>query len=778
MRSYKMAFVLACMGLAGLAGCSEDSVGLVLKCTPGVTKCENNTLSICLATAWQDMSCPAGCNAAGTDCAIPEGVECVVTQCKDDSTLAVCTDGKLSLQKCPNGCQGFACTEAPVTECEAGAKKCSEDGKGVAVCGEDGKWGSVTACEGDLVCDPVTAECKGGEVVTECEAGAKKCSEDGKGVAVCGEDGAWGDAVACEGDLVCDPLSKECKDAGSVAECAPGAKQCAVESNGVVVCGEDGKWGSVTACEGDLVCDPATAECKNGEVTPECEAGAKKCSDDGKASIVCGEDGVWGEPSTCDIGMACDAASGECKAVVEPLCAKGELKCSDDHQNLLVCNEAGDGWAEEKKCDRDQKCLVVEGVAQCVKADCVPGQTQCADDIYLQTCDANGKWAKSLCPDTAGKCAVIDDVAQCVQCAPGSQQCVDDSNIKYCGDDGKWSEIEACPSNGKCDTKQNVCTCNNGGYNCTASGDFQVCENRVYKTVEQCGSKEACSTSIDAGKNVYPGCVCTPKIGDKAAETRCNEDKSGIQICELRTLSYYNQYTRWVDGESCDGGACMMGEDKVAYCSCTENDVRCSEQTGGASIDYCYLGKWLSTSTCKTSTDPRNPLYCSETVGACVSQCSNVNIPILGTVAETKCSGRHLMTCENGIFVEKECEYGCEETGYGSVSYAKCRDASLDCKGMDRNRGVCHEDGKGYDLCRESKVTTVTCKDSEVCVTSATVVNKENVSCATKMCENGAYSCTDDGKSVRQCVNNAYQIVGSCPDKTVCDKGICVLAIK
>ena len=30
MRSYKMAFVLACMGLAGLAGCSEDSVGLVL----------------------------------------------------------------------------------------------------------------------------------------------------------------------------------------------------------------------------------------------------------------------------------------------------------------------------------------------------------------------------------------------------------------------------------------------------------------------------------------------------------------------------------------------------------------------------------------------------------------------------------------------------------------------------------------------------------------------------------------------------------------------------
>lgn len=367
-------------------------------------------------------------------------------------------------------------------------------------------------------------------------------------------------------------------------------------------------------------------------------------------------------------------------------------------------------------------------------------------------------------------------MAQCVQCAPGSQQCVDDSNIKYCGDDGKWSEIEACPSNGRCDTKKNVCTCNNGGYNCTASGDFQVCENRVYKTVEQCGSKEACSTSIDAGKNVYPGCVCTPKIGDKAAETRCNEDKSGIQICELRTLSYYNQYTRWVDGESCDGGACMMGEDKVAYCSCSDNDVRCQAQDKGTSLEYCYLGKWLEVTTCKREADFTNS--CNAEIGACVSQCKIISSSLIpgASTPERTCSGNTLMTCENGIFVAQECENGCTLLGLGLS--AQCRDEEVTCSAINIGKGLCHEDGKGYSLCQSAhsgEMTDIECKDNEVCVNASP---RPEVACEAKMCEEGAYSCTDDGKSVRQCVNNAYSFVGTCPDKTTCEKGKCVLAIK
>ncbi len=85
--------LLAAFGLC-VAGCGAE-------CKGDETKCENNTLYMCIDGEWASAKCPNSCSSDNLSC----GGECTEgdTKC-ENNILFTCSEGEWLSAKCPNSC--------------------------------------------------------------------------------------------------------------------------------------------------------------------------------------------------------------------------------------------------------------------------------------------------------------------------------------------------------------------------------------------------------------------------------------------------------------------------------------------------------------------------------------------------------------------------------------------------------------------------------------------------------------------------------------------------
>jgi hypothetical protein len=203
----------------------------------------------------------------------------------------------------------------------------AEDQAGVCVgtsslrpCHVDGILGRAIPCSGvcrtvgeldgralgycDPLCEDGERECLAGPLYRECQGGVWSSS-----------------ARVCEGGEECQPLSlgihSDIKCGGA---CELGSSRCSADGTSVESCTEQGEWEAMAPCLlGRCVRSGAQAQCQT-----ECAPGQRACASDGAASeAVCGETGLWGEPTPCEVGSSCRVGTSGALGCVE--CVGSEL---------------------------------------------------------------------------------------------------------------------------------------------------------------------------------------------------------------------------------------------------------------------------------------------------------------------------------------------------------------------------------------------------------------------------------------------------------------------
>ncbi len=147
--------------------------------------------------------------------------------------------------------------------------------------------------------------------------------------------------------------------------------------------------------------------------------GALACSGNAqKVTSVC-SGGAWSYASTCPRGQNCDSTvgpnQGTC-AAIDALCASAspaDTLCSDS-TTVVQCGPDLLSHSTVQTCPVP----ACDG-GTCTNA-CVPGETRCASDTQVETCDADGHWQAATCPYAC--LGAVDAVGGTCggTCAPGS----------------------------------------------------------------------------------------------------------------------------------------------------------------------------------------------------------------------------------------------------------------------------------------------------------------------------------------------------------------------
>jgi hypothetical protein len=137
----------------------------------------------------------------------------------------------------------------------------------------------------------------------------------------------------CDVNLLCVPGVQKCRLAGGVSciptqadpmqanqcasgECKSGSKVCAIPLGGACNSGDK----DAVLCPKHSTCDPATKTCLRNP--PECQAGARQCTPDGKGFKSCDGDGKW-KPESCPANA--------------PQCRDGKCQCAADQGKSCNC---------------------------------------------------------------------------------------------------------------------------------------------------------------------------------------------------------------------------------------------------------------------------------------------------------------------------------------------------------------------------------------------------------------------------------------------------------
>lgn len=745
--------------------CSSDTYQKTCAGTDRVITCENNAVTINACPADKPTCRNGECYAQSED---PDPTTCQPSEvkCSEDAKgLISCgNDGKWTTVAiaCPAEtpvCYNGACmaeTDVPdPNACNANDVKCSDDAKGLISCGVDGKWAAqATPCPAEM------PACYNGACVAEtdipdpnaCNANDIKCSDDAKGVIVCGADGKWTESTPCPNDKpFCDQGVCVEKEAPVEPVCTDGAVKCSADGKGLVTC-KDGSWANATPCPNATpVCaekDGANAACVKAPESNACIKNTKKCAATNispNSYYVCGNDGKWSEnqelcPADKPICSGKDGAA-ECTVAEEAKeCENGDIKCDTILGNLsnsyYTCTDGK--WSDAATtCPTDTPVCDTE-VNGCI-AMCKANDAVCVDDKTLQTCSRLGVWNTTICDDNE-----TCDKGACV-CKDGAERCQSSvfltSITHQVCKNGKW-EDNACSNNQTCDDATGKCaaTCKEGDVRCLDDGSFWMCQRTefsnatAWQALAQCGNKDACSTNTDA-----LGCKCT--VGNGTCV-----DSTQAKVCQKQSvrINYRNtEYKAWVT-ETCDTGACVASDDK-AVCSCPAGAYRCNGQT----LQECKKNAWDDLKTCS----PRTP--CNTTIRGCAEQCTS----------GSTCSGNTLLTCQNGVYVAQTCEHGCRiNSNIALIQSAECR-ADESCQNTDTR---CSADGKGIETCRNGSWTASACQQEQICVRQNNGQN-QRFACQKKNCEPNAISCQNN--RIAMCIDNQYQTIATCGQ---CKDNVCV----
>jgi hypothetical protein len=366
-------------------------------------------------------------------------------ECLDWSSVVLCPAGE--------ACAGGACVRTCVDECASGAVECA-DAERLRRCGNFDadvcrEWGPPEACPEFYGCDAGAARCVLA-CADECEGGAAECSGPAAR-RVCGDFDAdpcreWGPAADCPQGQACVAASGQCSPPACTNECETGARRCSDDGLGVVLCGNSDddvclEWGAAVGCGPGSTCQSGvcTLACSD-----ECTADARICASD-TAYRVCGNfdnDACleFGQPLNCQAFERCEA--GACVRTCRDECSTPTaLACNVDGTASVSCGDWDDDpcleWGNAQPCQEGLTCSNGRCGAAC-ENECQLGERVCSGDGYT-TC---GQYDQDNCWDWSPVvlCAAFEACAGgvCVltcqdECEAGAGRCVDDASYQTCG---------------------------------------------------------------------------------------------------------------------------------------------------------------------------------------------------------------------------------------------------------------------------------------------------------------------------------------------------------
>ena len=246
---------------------------------------------------------------------------------------------------------------------------------------------------------------------------------------------------SCEGSGSADFLSESgelsgsCKSAGScefVCMIQPDRCECGVESftNDEVVCK------ACAACGDGRCSDDETPESCPRDCAAMCEAGAVRCSGDGRQQ--CSEQGSW-DSLPCPEGETCRDDNGT--VICGMTCVEGTTRCNGE--NRQQCSLQG-VW-ETLACPEGERCVEgMDGSAACMGV-CESGVYRCNGDAREQ-CNALGQWEVLACPE-GERCVEDGDVVTCrAGCERGAFRCNGNAR-EQCSLQDQWEALRPAKSN-------------------------------------------------------------------------------------------------------------------------------------------------------------------------------------------------------------------------------------------------------------------------------------------------------------------------------------------
>ncbi|MBQ9394823.1 MAG: hypothetical protein IJU23_04820 [Proteobacteria bacterium] len=766
----KFAILCACLGLAAASfGCEEEVAShFSLECsTAGEMRCENNAQQICSGTSWVTVTqCAHGCT--GTTCKLDQNAECLVTMCKNATTLTKCSpDFKATDENCADGEECIVNTCKPKgaePECKDGEQKCA-NGNILRIC-TSGVWIDMTCPSETPVCSIDKCIASG---TNDCKSEERKCTDETH-YQVCGSDNKWSDVQKCENETpLCD--KGNCIPLVVGNDCTVGQSQCVGDTQ-YQVCNPDTlKWDAPLNCGGETpkcvsgVCLPIDVECKAGDseclddhtlkvcadntwetmncndgekcsvgqcvedIPPVdiCENGAVECLDDYTLHVCV--DGIWAE-STCTPGTVCDATSGKCVSLA--VCTPAEIQCTNDAAGeYKVCTVDGMGWETGGKCNPPTPYCDSGVTPNACVSRCTRNTTRCTSDGVLQTCQRVNninQWVDTPC-DSTQTCKDNNGSASCV-CIEGATKCAFYSNtiIQTCKADGTWEDA-VCPNSKVCDSGISPAACANpcteNTKRCSADGDVQTCR-RVFgslqwQTTQDCNENETCKVEKDNAS-----CVCT----EGAHQCKTNYNQTSSQTCKAgnwtsNTTCKYGCNTETGICYECDQDGQINCSDKGIFRICKDHAWVEVEDCGAASA--CSV-KYPNYGCCQPNANP----VCSDNQSAiltCTTKKNDIkNLTYYGWTESTTCPNNGCKSGKNGVYC------GCNTS-----------DAPF-C------------DGQNLYSCFDSKWVATTCDDNLVC-------DKESAAC---VCKDDTYRCENGDRQV--CHNKKWETAKpACTKNQHCD---------
>jgi hypothetical protein len=623
------------------------------KCSAGAKECiATKVARVCPAdgSGWLTQTCGVGETCQQGECKLDPNAACLpgASICVSDTSLVRCkADAKgFDTVNCPadTTCQAGACVGA----CVVGSSICMNNTT-LATC-NDGKVYAPTACaqgQGCVATAPAPfklAACKAADCLPSPTSCASVCGDKTnpsadatKSVSSCVEtpNGWKWQVTQCLANETCAPNHGSCPGGQSLesdcaTECVPGTSRCVnAPTQGVQVCGQDGKWAAITNCASDpaQVCFPKPGDAAHAVCgDPIC---ALTGTSGGQLNLVEGACTADGQIQRCDANgkllAATACTAGQCVGTAAPVgnltpgacrteCQAGDEQCvgsasfrgcSNGHWSTTSACTGADGGTAFCYDSRTAAGRPAKACGVCRPGDgrCVAGSDAGVGDAAVQICGDDAQWgAATTC--TLGKCTAQGSFASCVaECVPGKTVCV-----------GANKQVASTPYNGK-----------DSFGTCTSQGLFPTTSLTV------CTGNEVCRTrngeAIAVGGDACLECIGPQIPGgneDGLIDARCsNVGGTTAGGAELQTCSTNNTWTANVT--SCTGQQklCTIG---VAG-SANKVDV-CSMQRGHARSQTYYSlpnKRWAQPGTCENHGRQKNygpPTQCGVTPDCCTTQCT------------------------------------------------------------------------------------------------------------------------------------------------------------
>ena len=269
-----------------------------------------------------------------------------------------------------------------------------------------------------------------------------------------------------------------------VLRCFPDVRRCA-EPHTPEQCSADGRrWELRTPCAEGSVCHPLTGECG-----VQCASTDARCVSR-LEYLGCDDSGEY-ISGWCAPDLQC-LPGGVCAD-----CLPGDSRCADA-RTVYTCSEEGGVWAGTYSCGADLRCAPTLG-------DCVPCGECTGPNTHLDCAADGGEGQERLCPDGTYYCV---RGRGCIACLPGALRCLDAARGLSCRDDGSgWDETTPCGAGSICaeDEAGGCAACYPGDARCLDRERVGVCSTGPAET-------DSC---LDGGVCVDGECVapdCSPEV--------------------------------------------------------------------------------------------------------------------------------------------------------------------------------------------------------------------------------------------------------------------------